>query len=300
MFQFPFRAPQFAFSPDLQEFERLPATSVYKIIAREGRKEMRRPAASLWWSSVAAGFAMAASVVGVAALSMAVPADAPGRQAVIALGYPFGFLIVILSRLQLFTENTITPILPLLLRPNRRALIGLLRLWAIVLAGNLAGALAAAALAMEGGLVGEPLQQAMLEVSAHAIDLPPLRSFSQGVLAGFVIAALVWMLPSLKHQEFIAIFALTYLIGAAGAPHVIAGAVETFVVAMRGTLPFGSAVLEHILPTLAGNVVGGAGLFAALAYGQVWRELQNGPAPPPTTGQSEPSDKKDTPLANRS
>lgn len=298
MFQFPFRAPQLAFAPDLQEFERLPATSVYKIIAREGRKEMRRPAASLWWSSVAAGFAMASSVVGVAALSLAVTPDAPGRQAFIALGYPFGFLLVILSRLQLFTENTITPILPLLLRPNRRALFGLLRLWAIVLAGNLAGAMAAAAFAVEGGLVGEELQRAMLEVSRHAIDLTPLHSFSQGVLAGFVIAALVWMLPNLKHQEFIAVFALTYLIGAAGAPHVIAGAVETFMVMLSGELGLGRAVVQHILPTLAGNLVGGTGLFAALAYGQVWRELQERPGP--QMGQPATSDKKATPEAIRS
>jgi formate/nitrite transporter FocA (FNT family) len=142
------------------------------------------------------------------------------------------------------------------------------------------------------------LQNAMVEVSRHAIDLSPMRSFTQGVLAGFLIAALVWMLPNLKHQEFLAVFTVTYLIGAAGAPHVIAGAVETFVVVIADGLGLGPALLEHILPTLAGNVVGGTGLFAALAYGQVWRELQDRSVK--GAGHAEPSGKKDTPEPIRS
>lgn len=280
MFQFPFRAPKLAFAPDLAEFERLPAASVYKIIAHEGRRELRRPSASLWWSAVAAGVAMSASVIGVGALSLATPPDAAWADAMRVLGYPFGFLIVILSRLQLFTENTITPILPLMLRPHLRAWIRTGRLWGLVLLGNLTGAAAAAALCMEGGLVGSPLREALVSVSQQAIDHTPIEAITQGVLAGFLIAALVWMLPSLKGQEFIGIFAITYLIGLAGAPHVIAGAVETFVVLFAGRLSLFDSFALKIAPTLLGNVIGGTMLFAALAYGQVWRELQDRQAKP--------------------
>lgn len=285
MFQFPFRAPKLSFAPDLADFERLPAASVYKIIAHEGRKELRRPAASLWWSAVAAGFAMSASVIGVAALGEAAPAGAPWREAFTALGYPFGFLIVILSRLQLFTENTITPILPLLLRPSRRAGMRTARLWALVFAGNLVGAAAAAAFSVKGGLLDPAMTAALVETSRHAIDHSAAANFSQGILAGFLIAALVWMLPTLKGQEFLGIFAITYLIGAAGAPHVIAGAVETFAVVFSGELGLWPAFAFTIGPTLTGNVVGGTMLFAALAYGQVWRELRDQTHPSQPAGK---------------
>lgn len=294
MFPFPFQT-SLRFAPDLEEFERLPAASVFKIIAQEGRRELRRPAASLWWSAVAAGFAMVASVIGVAVLAKAAPAEAPWRGLFIALGYPFGFVLVILSRLQLFTENTVTPILPLLLRPSRRAWLRTGRLWGIVFAGNLFGAAAAAAMAVGGGMVGETLQATMTAVSLEALDHTPTESFSQGILAGFLIAALVWMLPNTRGQELLAVFSVTYLIGAAGAPHVIAGAVETFVAIFSGEMGLLAGLVGHVAPTLAGNVAGGTILFALLAYGQVWRELQEGKAPlnsgkskaPPSTLEAE-------------
>ena len=48
-----------------------------------------------------------------------------------------GFPIVVLGRQQLFTENTVTAILPLLSRRDLSSLLHVLRLWAVVLATNL-------------------------------------------------------------------------------------------------------------------------------------------------------------------
>lgn len=277
----------FEFKPDLEEFERLPAASVYQIVADEGRKELRRPATSLWWSAVAAGFAMGASVVGLGAFHLAAPADPGAARLLVSLGYPFGFAIVILSRLQLFTENTVTPILPLLLEPTRRRWAQTGRLWLLVLVGNLVGAAVFAALTVHGGLVAEPLRTGMIEVSSEFLARSPTETFSQGLLAGFLIAALVWMLPTVRGGEVLAIFLVTYLIGISGAPHVIAGAVEMFVAALAGRIGVGEALGLHILPTLGGNVLGGTGLFAMLAFGQVWRELRDG-APPPRKRADKP------------
>ncbi len=44
--------------------------------------------------------------------------DAKWRPLVDSLGYSLGFLFVILGRQQLFTENTLTAILPLARRPT--------------------------------------------------------------------------------------------------------------------------------------------------------------------------------------
>ena len=67
--------------------------------------------------------------------------DARWSVLVAKVGYTVGFLIVVLGRQQLFTENTLTPILPLLSQGGRSRLLNVLRLWGIVLAATLAGAL---------------------------------------------------------------------------------------------------------------------------------------------------------------
>ena len=72
---------------------------------------MARPALSLWWSGVAAGLSISFSLLAQAILATHLP-DASWRELVIALGYPVGFLMVVLSRQQLFTENTITVVSP--------------------------------------------------------------------------------------------------------------------------------------------------------------------------------------------
>src|SRR3954467_3099029 len=66
--------------------------------------------------------------------------EAPWRPLIVRLGYAVGFLIVVLGRQQLFTENTLTPILPLLARKNMETLMQVLRLWIVVLVSNLLGA----------------------------------------------------------------------------------------------------------------------------------------------------------------
>ncbi|MBN9940454.1 formate/nitrite transporter family protein, partial [Listeria monocytogenes] len=76
-------------------------------VREEGETAVKRPAAALLWSGLAAGIAINASLLFEGALYAHLP-DAPRRPAVVSLGYPIGFLIVVLGRMQLFTESTIT------------------------------------------------------------------------------------------------------------------------------------------------------------------------------------------------
>lgn len=55
------------------------------------------------------------------------------------LGYTFGFIIVIMARQQLFTENTVTAVLPVMQNPTLGNFGLLMRLWSVVLLGNLIG-----------------------------------------------------------------------------------------------------------------------------------------------------------------
>src|SRR5579884_3436773 len=93
---------------------RSPAGSVvYKAVCKEGADELERPSSALFWSGLAAGLSMGFSLVTEGLLSAYLP-DSHWRPLVAKFGYSLGFLIVILGRQQLFTENTLTVILPLL------------------------------------------------------------------------------------------------------------------------------------------------------------------------------------------
>ncbi len=128
---------------EIADHSRLRVPLIYEIVRHEGETEMARPAVSLWWSGVAAGLSISFSVFAKAVLHQYLP-DAPWRPLLAGFGYTFGFLLVVLARQQLFTENTITAVLPLVAQPTGRNLCRLLRLWSIVFAANLTGTLIAA------------------------------------------------------------------------------------------------------------------------------------------------------------
>jgi len=252
---------------------RLSALTVYSIILREGEEELHRPKTSLWWSGVAAGIGISTSVLAEGIIRSSIGADAPYLSIIESLGYTFGFVLVIMCRLQLFTENTITVVLPVLTSPKRDKFYLTARLWAIVFAANMFGTFVTAALAVHGGILTDEILSSIFEISRHVAEVPPMEALLRGIPAGFFIAALVWMLPSAKGSEIIVIMLFTWLIAAGEFTHVIAGSNEIFNLVMIGEMGIVSAFTHHIFPILIGNILGGTGLFAMLAYGQVSQEI---------------------------
>lgn len=101
-----------------------------------------------------------------------------------------------------------------------------------------------------------------------------MQHLSWGVPAGFLIASLVWIMPRLEGAgEVLIILIITYMIGLGGLSHVVAGATELFILMLRGEISIAHALLGGILPAFIGNVIGGTGIFAALAYAQVRQEV---------------------------
>jgi len=258
------------------EYSRLTALTVFSIIRAEGEEELRRPASSLWWSGIAAGIGISTSVFAQAVLYGALEGH-EHRWLLSSIGYAVGFVLVILSRLQLFTENTLSVVLPMLSAPSWGKLGLSARLWAIVLGANFIGTFLTAFFVItltatgEGGHEGHVA--AMLEVSRHAAQSSGLTALVKGIPAGFFIAALVWMLPSSKGFELWVVILFTTLIAAGGFTHVIAGSTEMFLLVVDGQIGVGDAFLGYLLPVFAGNVIGGTGLFAMLAYGQIHAEI---------------------------
>ena len=260
---------------DRQEADERSAPSarvVYGAVIEQGEDELKRPVASLFWSSFAAGLMIMASLWVSGALHHYLP-ETSWAGAVADLGYPFGFLIVILGRLQLFTEHTAVAVLPVLRKPSGRGARGLARLWAIVFLGNMLGAAAAAGLAAHGHVQSTETLDAMVAVSRRLLDRAPLETLMQAIPAGLLIASIAWIRSATEGSGFWIVFAITYAISVSGFAHVIAGASEAFLLLWHGDVSAGWVAFDFVGPALLGNIIGGTGLFALLAHAQVKEEV---------------------------
>jgi formate/nitrite transporter FocA (FNT family) len=95
----------------------------------------------------------------------------------------------------------------------------------------------------------------------------------KGVLAGWLIALMVWLLPAASTAKFVVIVAVTWLIAVAEFSHVIAGSAEAAFAAMQGTIAWDRYALGFLLPALIGNSIGGVVFVALLNHAQVKEEI---------------------------
>ncbi|MGN6154211.1 MAG: formate/nitrite transporter family protein [Sphingomicrobium sp.] len=245
---------------------------LYQAVVIKGEHELGRPARSLMWSGLAAGIAVSASLLAEGALYQHLP-DSPWRELVTGFGYSVGFLIVILGRMQLFTEHTVVAVMPALGVPSLANLQKLARLWGIVFLANQVGAFIAALSFAWLGLTGPQLTAAMVEVSRPAFDRGFVDTLLQGIPAGFIIAAIAWLIIAAKGGHFWIATLLTYVIAIGGFAHVVASAAGAYLLALTGNVPPLWPITGFVIPALIGNIVGGTGLFAILNYAQIKEEI---------------------------
>jgi formate/nitrite transporter FocA (FNT family) len=241
---------------------------VYEAIRKEGRHELERKVSSLAWSGLAAGMSMGFSFLSQALLRNYLP-DAAWTPLVINLGYAVGFLIVILGRQQLFTENTLTVILPLLVKKTKHDLFKVARLWTIVLLANLAGAFLFALTAAKTGAFEPQLHTSLDAIATESTTQTFGINLLRGIFAGWLIALMVWLLPAAETARIWVIVIVTYVVGLGHFPHIIAGAVEAFYAGLNGLRTWPELLVGYGLATLIGNTIGGVTLVALLAHAQI-------------------------------
>jgi formate/nitrite transporter FocA (FNT family) len=244
------------------------AKVVYEAVRLEGDEELKRPAMALAWSGLAAGLSMGFSLLAEAALSAHLP-DTPWRPLVARAGYSVGFLIVILGRQQLFTENTLTVVLPLLVHKDASTLGKVIRLWIVVLSSNVVGTFLFAFAVARLHFLEPAIQISLREIADAHIGPGFWTIFLRSVFAGWLIALMVWMLPDATSSRVLIILLITYLIGILSLNHIIAGSTNVFFLVAIGDLSIGHYFTAFFFPTLLGNILGGVSLVSALAHGQV-------------------------------
>jgi formate/nitrite transporter FocA (FNT family) len=257
---------------DIEQMSSPSTPVIYEIVRRLGDEEMERPITSLWWSGVAAGLSISFSLLAQAILETHLP-DAPWRTLVGSFGYSAGFVMAVLSRQQLFTESTITAVLPVMDDLTLANCRRITRTWAIVLAANLTGTFVAAAFCTYTPVLTPELQSGMLDVAGHIMGHSWPETIFRAIGAGFLMATMVWLLPSAETAAFYVIIMITFLIAASGFMHIVAGSMEAFLLVLNGHLGFWPMLTGFFVPVLIGNVIGGTALFAMIAYAQVMNEI---------------------------
>lgn len=258
-------------SKELQQVEErqaIGANVVYEAIRRQGDEELARGVAGLAWSGLAAGLSMGFSFIAEGLLMARLP-DAPWRPLVSRAGYCVGFLIVILGRQQLFTENTLTVILPLLLRKDAQTFFRVLRLWTTVLIANLVGTFLIALCLARVAVLNPATQAALEEIGREHFGAGFGMVVMRAIFAGWLIALMVWLLPGAESAKVSIIIIITYLIGLAGFNHIVAGSTTALFAVASRTVSFGTYLAHFMIPTLIGNILGGVSLVAALGHAQV-------------------------------
>ncbi|EHK0944137.1 formate/nitrite transporter family protein [Citrobacter farmeri] len=256
--------------------DRLPsrAMAIHEHIRQDGEKELERDAMALLWSAIAAGLSMGASLLAKGIFHVKLE-GVPGSFLLENLGYTFGFIIVIMARQQLFTENTVTAVLPVMQNPTFGNAGLLMRLWGIVLLGNILGTAIAAWAFEYMPIFNEETRDAFVKIGMEVMKNSPAEMFANAIISGWLIATMVWMFPAAGAAKIVVIILMTWLIALGDTTHIVVGSVEILYLVFNGTLHWSNFLWPFALPTLAGNICGGTFIFALMSHAQIRNDMSN-------------------------
>ena len=248
------------------------ARVIHEVIREDGEAELKRSVKALIWSALGAGLSMGFSFLTMSLLKSGLP-EAPWTKLITGFGYTIGFLIVVLGRQQLFTESTLTAVLPLLTRRDRGTAYQTARLWMIVLTFNLVGTFLFAWLVSHDALFSEEVNKAMRTLAAESMTDSFWPMLIKAILAGWLIALMVWLIPGAGPARLWMILIITYVVAIAHFSHIIAGSVEAAFNVFVGHIRPLEYVTRFLVPTLIGNTLGGVSLVAILNHAPVRDEV---------------------------
>ena len=252
------------------ETQRLTAHEIFDAALDNARSELKRSARSLAVSGFAGGITLGLTGIGVASM-LALLGEGGWQQVVAYLIYPVGFIAVIIGRQQLFTENTLYPVV--LVLDERRHLLKTLRLWTVVFLSNIAGAVAFAALVIHTLALKPEVSSKLVGLGFSAAQGDISHFFWSGVVGGWLIALVAWMVTASHWTigQVAMVWLLTFIVGIGHFSHCIVTSCEILSAVMANAVSTGQ-YLHWLVPATLGNIVGGVIIVSVLNYGQVRQE----------------------------
>lgn len=253
------------------ERKALSAKIVHEALLHEGEEELARPSDALAWSGVAAGISMGLSLLVQGALKHHLP-DTNWEKLITSLGYPIGFIAVTLGRQQLYTETTLTAFLPFLHHKRADVFRNVVRLWLVVLIANIIGAALFAFSASWTTTFSPELSREFVAIGERETQHGFATAFVKAIFGGWMIALMVWLMPSADVARIWVIGAITYTLAVTELTHIIAGSVDVLFAVFSGQVSFVTFLGDFFVPVLLGNTIGGVVFVAALNHAQVAAE----------------------------
>lgn len=252
------------------ETRRLTAPEIFDAATENARSELDRSWRALALSGLAGGITLGLTGIGVAA-TRAVLGDGAWQQFVSYLVYPTGFIAVIIGRAQLFTENTLYPVILVLDEPKQ--MVPMLRLWGVVFAANILGAFCFSLLAIRTDALRPDVSHALVQLGIEAAFGTFGHFFWSGVVGGWLIALVAWMVTASRWTigQVVMIWLLTFIVGVGHFAHCVVTSCEILSATVAGSISPGT-YLHWLLPATLGNIFGGVGIVSVLNYGQVRQE----------------------------
>jgi len=243
------------------------AREIFQRVEDNAHEELRRSPHALAFSGFAGGLSMGLTGLGVASVLAALP-NVPAREFLANLVYPLGFIAVIIGRAQLFTENTLYPVA--LVLSERRHFIDTLRLWSLVFAFNVLGAIGFAALAILTGALPTDIYKELVQLGTAAVQGGLTHIFWSGVIGGWIIALVAWMVTASHWTigQIAVIWLMTFVVGIGHFAHCIASSGEIMSAVFAGQVSF-LHYLHWLSFATAGNITGGVLIVTLLNFGQV-------------------------------
>jgi len=245
------------------------APEVIDMGAQIGAKRLARPVIGDMMTSFIGGLSVSFGAVALAwAESSVGGGDAPSVGHLVgSLAFPVGFLILLIGKSELFTENFFLPVTAVLER--RGTLKQLLSLWGVSLLFNLLGCLVFAALISRPGVLAQGPAAELIELAIHKIHYPLWTAFVKAIFAGWLMTLLTWLLLAARGlgPRLVIIWSIATLIVLGRFNHVVISASEVFM-AMFMNAPISATdwLIGNFLPSLVGNVLGGTIMVTLLFY----------------------------------
>jgi formate/nitrite transporter FocA (FNT family) len=248
--------------------DRFETHEVFQRIVAAADEEATTGGRELFFSALAAGFAITVTYLLYASLSAATGSD----PILSALLYPLGFVFIVLGGYQLYTENTLPPVVLVLERLI--SVPRLLTIWAIVVLGNFAGGGIGALVLARTGVFSAPAADAATSLARKGLETPFWDLFFKAAFAGLIVAGVVWVVYAVRDNvtRFLVIYVAFFAIPFGNLYHVVVSFTELMYLVFGGRAPLLPGLGGFVVPVLLGNTVGGSLLVTVVNYFQTTEE----------------------------
>lgn len=253
--------------------DRFTSEEIFERVIVDADEEISRSFRELFFSALAAGFAITLTVLLYASMT-----DAAGDVPLVgALLYPIGFVYIILGNYQLYTENTLPPVA--LVIERMASVPAMLSMWGVVLVGNIiGGALGATALSY-GGVFSPEVAQTATDIGTTGVETDWIALFFKAAFAGLIVAGVVWLDFGVTNAtaRFLLVYMAFLAIPLGNLFHVVVASTEVVYLVLEGHIGLLDGAYNFALPVLLGNTFGGVLLVTIVNYFQTPSFIQENP-----------------------